>query len=154
MVPTAQIFKQKKPNLPQPFRLACWPVKSFFQSHFIFWCQRQQEPLPCQKAPVIARKIVKMAIERAVCIDTIVISYSRIKVRMFFAKDESLSRIFSKFCFILATCVFKIFLFCDSVSSLAYCSVFKNKWNHLQSFAITFSCVYQFSLILRYLLPV
>ena len=61
-------------------------------------------PFP-PKAPVIARTIVEMVIERAVRIENMVMPCSRNKVRILSAKDVFLSRTFSRICLILATCV-------------------------------------------------
>ena len=63
-----------------------------------------EPPVP-PKAPVMARTIVEIVIERAVSIENMVIPCSRNKVRILSAKDVSLSRTFSRVCLILAICV-------------------------------------------------
>ena len=103
--------------------------------------------------------------ESAVNIDIMVIPCSRNKVRIFSAKDVSLSSIFSMVCLILATCVSRSFRFCDNISSLACFSIFSRlicpyttaffhryKWYHfllLLTFWYLFGFVYQSLLILR-----
>ena len=51
------------------------------------------------------------------------------KVQILSAKDVFLSRTFSRICLILATCVWRYFRFCDSISSLACFSVFRSSGN-------------------------
>ena len=82
--------------------------------------------LPPPKTPVKASTIVEMVIERAVTIEKIVVPCSRNKVRNLSAKDVFLSKTFSRVCLILATCVWRSFRFCDSISNLACFSVFKS----------------------------
>ena len=60
-------------------------------------------PPPPPKTSVMARAIVEMAIERAVSIEDMVMPCSRNKVRIFSAKNVSLSRTFSMVCLIHAT---------------------------------------------------
>ena len=61
--------------------------------------------LPPPKAPVIARAIAEMVIEKVVRIENMVMPCSRNKVQILSAKDVFLSRTFSRDYLILATCV-------------------------------------------------
>ena len=85
-----------------------------------------EPPVPPPKTPVIARTIFEIVIESAVSIENSVMPCSRNKVRIVSANDVFWSRTFSKVCLILATCVWRSFQFCDSISSLACFSVFKS----------------------------
>ena len=83
-------------------------------------------PPPPPKTHVIARTNVQIVIESAVRIGNMVVPCSRNKARIVSAKDVFLSRNFSRFCLILATCVWRSFRFYYSISSLACFSVFKS----------------------------
>ena len=91
-------------------------------------------PPPPPKTPVIARKIVEMVIKRVVNIDFTVVPCSRKKVRIPSAKDWFLSRSFSMICLILVTWVWNFFGVCDSISNLAFCSVFNSSILSLYSY--------------------
>ena len=85
------------------------------------------EPVPPvpQKTPVMERTIVQIVIDRVVSIAAMVIPCSLNRMRILSPKDVSLSRTFSMVCFILATCVWRSFRFCNNISSLACFSVFR-----------------------------
>ena len=78
------------------------------------------------KTPIMAMTIAQIVIERAVSIENIVIPCPRKKVRILSANDVFWSKTFSMVCLILATCVWRSFRYCDSISSLACFSVFKS----------------------------
>ena len=62
-------------------------------------------PLSSPNAPVIARAIVEIVIEREVKIENMVMPCPLNKVRILSVKDVFLSRTFSRVCLIFATCV-------------------------------------------------
>ena len=74
----------------------------------------------------MARTIVEIVIEKAVNIENMVMPCSRNRARIISANDVFLSRTFSRVFLTLATCVRRSFRFCDSISSLAFFSVFKS----------------------------
>ena len=67
-----------------------------------------------------------LKIENMVRIENTVMPCSRNKVRILFAKDVFFSGTFSRVCLIFATCVWRSFRFCGSISNLACFSVFKS----------------------------
>ena len=83
-------------------------------------------PLPPPKPPSMARTIVEIVMDWAVRIEAIVKPCSLNRIRILSARDISLSRTFSRVCLILATCVWRSFRFCDSISSLVCFSVFRS----------------------------
>ena len=83
-------------------------------------------PPTLPKTPVIARTIVEIVIERAVSIENMAIPCSENKVRILSANDAFWSRTYSRVFLILATCVWRYFQFLDSISSLAFFSVFRS----------------------------
>ena len=126
--------------------------------------------LPPPNASLMARRIVEIVIERAVNIESIVILCSRKRVRILSANNVFWSRTFSMVCLTLATCVWRSFRYCDSISSLACFSVFKlsnlslynclwcrYRWDHFllpPGSWYPFWCDYQSLLILKYYLRV
>ena len=84
-------------------------LNHFFKAHSFFGGEAEP-PLP--STHVIESTIVVIFIERTVSTDIIIIPNSRDKVQILSAKDVSLSRTFSMICFILATCVQRLFFFC------------------------------------------
>ena len=83
-------------------------------------------PPTLPKTPVIARTIVEIVIERAVSIENMAIPCSENKVRILSANDAFWSRTYSRVFLIPATCVWRYFQFLDSISSLAFFSVFRS----------------------------
>ena len=72
------------------------------------------------------KTLVEIVIERAVSIENMVIPWSKYTVRILSPKYVFWSRSFWRICLILATCVWRSFRFCDSISSLPYFLVFKS----------------------------
>ena len=77
----------------------------FFKVPLSLYAGPPVPPPPPPKTPVMGRTIVEVVIERAVRIENMVMHCLRNKLRILSAKDASLSRIFSRVCLILATCV-------------------------------------------------
>ena len=77
----------------------------FFKIPLSFGVEPHVPPPPPSKAPVIARAIVEIVIEKVVSIENIVITCSRNKERILSANNVFLSRTFSRVCLILATWV-------------------------------------------------
>ena len=77
----------------------------FFKVPLSFGGEPPVTPPPPPKAPVIAKTIVEMIIERAVSIENMVIPCSQNKVQILSANEVFLSRTFSMVCLVLANCV-------------------------------------------------
>ena len=112
--------------LQQPFQKCFWLYLLAFFIHFpkILSCFIAENPealgplLP-KKTPVISTAIVKMVIERAVNIGTIVTRCSWSNAQILSPKDLYFSTNFSMVCLICATCVQRFFLFCDRICNHA-----------------------------------
>ena len=136
-----QHFPQQQAMLQQPFLQFFWgrlpACLVIFSRPLCLFVEKLLSLCPPPKTPVIASIIVEIISERAVSIENIVIPCSRNRVLILTPKDVFLSRTFSRVCLILATCVWRSFRFCDSISILACFSVFKpsnlSLYNYLYS---------------------
>ena len=94
-------------------------MNHFFKNPSSFGVEAEPPvPPPPPKTPVIASTMIETGIDRAAKIDNFVITFSRKRLRILFAKGVSLARTFSRVDVVLATCVWRSFQFCESISNL------------------------------------